>query len=372
MKSEQRNTNKTSNFFYRILTGCVVVVLVITTIVTFSKTAHAGLVSLVSSLFSGESVSAKTERGTSDRNSQTVEILRDYAVNIDPNSERTSDIIPITNDDTLNADLASSNSTSTDTSNLEISSYIVRQGDTISSVAKMFKVSTNTILWANNLTGKSTLKVGQTLAILPISGVSYTVKKGETINGIASRCNADVGDILAYNDLTISSKIKAGDTLIIPDADPDGGSNVGCGAIKPTIAKSTTKTASNEPLLDGWNWPSYPGYFARPISGGRETQHLHGHNAVDFADVRGTPILASAGGTVIVSKKDGGWNGGYGNYVVVSHANKSQTLYAHMAQVAVNVGQAVSQGDVLGNIGMTGKTTGPHVHFEIRGAKNPF
>ncbi|MEK7135159.1 MAG: M23 family metallopeptidase, partial [Patescibacteria group bacterium] len=108
-----------------------------------------------------------------------------------------------------------------------------------------------------------------------------------------------------------------------------------------------------------------------PIRGGLKSQGIHGHNGVDLAAPVGTPIVASADGKVILSRT-GGYNGGYGTYVVISHANGTQSLYAHMSANNVAVGEVVSQGQVIGAIGMTGKTTGPHIHFEIRGARNPF
>jgi murein DD-endopeptidase MepM/ murein hydrolase activator NlpD len=91
--------------------------------------------------------------------------------------------------------------------------------------------------------------------------------------------------------------------------------------------------------------PSYPGYYMRPIIGGRKSQGIHGHNGVDLAAPVGTPIYAAAGGSVIVSIANGGWNGGYGNYVVISHPNGTQTLYAHNSANLVSVGDKVSRGD---------------------------
>jgi murein DD-endopeptidase MepM/ murein hydrolase activator NlpD len=102
-----------------------------------------------------------------------------------------------------------------------------------------------------------------------------------------------------------------------------------------------------------------------------KTQGIHGHNGVDFGGPTGTSIKAAAGGTVTVAR-NGGYNGGYGSYVVISHPNGTQTLYAHMSSVGVSVGQNVGQGDYIGAIGNTGKSTGPHLHFEVRGARNPF
>jgi murein DD-endopeptidase MepM/ murein hydrolase activator NlpD len=109
----------------------------------------------------------------------------------------------------------------------------------------------------------------------------------------------------------------------------------------------------------------------RPVAGGKKTQGIHGYNGIDIGAPVGTPIYASADGEVIISRS-GGWNGGYGNYVVIRHSNGTQTLYSHNSKNAVAVGDTVKQGDIIGFIGATGKATGPHLHFEIRGAKNPF
>ena len=109
----------------------------------------------------------------------------------------------------------------------------------------------------------------------------------------------------------------------------------------------------------------------RPIAGGHRSQGIHGHNGVDLAASVGTPIYASAAGTVIISKT-GGYNGGYGNYIVIRHDNGTQTLYAHNTENYVGVGETVSQGQTIGTVGSTGRSTGAHVHFEVRGAKNPF
>ena len=102
-----------------------------------------------------------------------------------------------------------------------------------------------------------------------------------------------------------------------------------------------------------------------------KTQGLHGYNGVDIGAPNGTPIIAAAGGSVVVSRNSG-WNGGYGNYIVIKHENGTQTLYAHMSEIVVVSGQSIVQGQVVGSVGSTGKSTGSHLHFEVRGAKNPF
>ncbi len=235
----------------------------------------------------------------------------------------------------------------------QISTYVVEEGDTIGRIAEQFGVSVNTIRWANNLSG-STLKIGQELAILPITGIRHIVKSGDTLASLAKKYKATQEDILGYNSLPSDAKLAIGQEIIIPDGEMTSTSGV------PSAAK---KIASG--LKEA------VGYFLRPITGGKKSQHLHGHNGVDLAAPVGTLIMAAADGTVTLSRT-GGYNGGYGVYVVISHDNGTQTVYGHMKDNYVSVGQKVNQGDAIGTIGMTGNTSGPHVHFEIRGAKNPF
>jgi murein DD-endopeptidase MepM/ murein hydrolase activator NlpD len=108
------------------------------------------------------------------------------------------------------------------------------------------------------------------------------------------------------------------------------------------------------------------------VNGGVLTQGLHGYNGIDIGAPSGTGILASAAGTVIIANRSGGWNGGYGNYIVIQHDNGTQTLYAHASRIYATAGQRVAQGALIGAVGRTGKATGPHLHFEVRGATNPF
>ncbi len=232
----------------------------------------------------------------------------------------------------------------------QISIYVVREGDTIASISKMFGVSVNTIRWNNNIQG-SVISPGQTLAILPVSGVRHTVKKGDTVASIAKLYNADAGDIKMYNSISDSTKLSVGDIVIVPDGE------------------ITTKTTTSRVQLVG-STKTYEGYFMRPANGPK-TQGIHGHNGIDIGGPVGAPIFASANGKVIIGRSSG-WNGGYGSYVVILHPNGTQTLYAHMSKNIAFEGADVVQGQVIGYIGTTGKATGPHLHFEIRGARNPF
>jgi len=213
----------------------------------------------------------------------------------------------------------------------------------------MFGVSSNTIIWANDVTN-STISPGETLIILPMSGVRHEVKEGDTISSIARKYDGDVDEIRDFNDISNDNTLVAGEFINIPD-----------GEVKEIVSKPPEKPAS-----------ATAGWLIRPISGGVKTQGIHGYNAVDLAAPVGTPVMASASGTVMTAKADGGWNSGYGNYVIIKHPNGVQTLSSHFGSVIVGAGQYVVQGQIIGYIGMTGKTTGPHVHFEVRGAINPF
>lgn len=243
------------------------------------------------------------------------------------------------------------------TSSDQISIYVVREGDNLSQIAAMFNVSVNTIVWSNDIVKGGRITPGQTLVILPISGVKYEVKKGDTVKSIAKKLNSDSDEIIKFNDLSLSGQLAEGQTIIVPN-----------GEIAP--APSTKPGLKSSPVR-GANGPSYAGYYLRPIAGGRKSQGLHGYNGVDLADTCGTPVMASASGDVIVNRY-GGWNGGYGNYVVISHSNGTQTLYSHLSSGIVSTSWHVVQGQVIGYIGSTGNSTGCHLHFEVRGAKNPF
>lgn len=234
----------------------------------------------------------------------------------------------------------------------QISLYVVRDGDTLSEIATMFDVSTNTVLWANDLKHARDIHPGDQLVILPISGVRHTVQKGETLASIVKKYKGDATEVREYNGLSEKSSLVVGDVIVIPHG-------------------VESLAAAPSALARGTSGPDIVGYFLRPVIGGRKSQGIHGYNGIDIAARTGTPVLASAGGTVTVAREYG-WNGGYGNYVVISHANGTQTLYAHLSEVLIRQGASVQQGEAIGTVGSTGKSTGAHLHFEVRGAKNPF
>lgn len=318
--------------------------------------AYAGVLSFVSGFF-GKSETVKEEKTI---NSQNVAVLH-AALNSDPNPAKGGGDITIVSGTALLPDSGPLGTIADIEENAptseQISVYVVRKGDSISQIAKMFGVTPNTIMWANDLRG-GLIKEGQTLVILPVSGVSYTVKKGDTVESIAKKYKGDVDEITQFNDLKPGQALAVGTIIVVPDGEGE-------------VIYSTSGSSSVTSKARNTNGPNYAGYYIKPVTVARKSQGLHGYNGVDLAAPIGTPVIASASGDVIISR-DYGWNGGYGKYVVINHNNGTQTLYAHMSEVIVGAGWHVVQGQVIGYVGNTGKSTGSHLHFEVRGAKNPF
>jgi murein DD-endopeptidase MepM/ murein hydrolase activator NlpD len=308
---------------------------------------------------------------------------------IDPNAASSSAAAVETDGDTV-----------TNPSNGAISQYTVKPGDTLSGIAQSFGVSINTILWANNITDKSTIKPGSVLVILPVSGIQHTVRSGETLSSIAQKYGGNASDIAQFNGISADTALVAGSTIIIPGGELGSGSSSNASTKSTsshTSSSATKKTSSSKSSshssasyssssesggLECDNTSGNPchgiygealrGFFSNPLPGGAlVSQGLHGFDAVDLAVPEGTPIKAAADGTVILSRM-GGWNGGYGNYVILDNGSGVETLYAHMTETKANVGDSVSAGEVIGYVGMTGDATGDHLHFEVRGAQNPF
>ncbi len=230
----------------------------------------------------------------------------------------------------------------------EIRVYTVREGDSLSEIADMFSISVNTLRWSNDLASDRQIKPGQDLIILPINGIVHTIRKGDTLGAIANKYKVKAADIITFNHLNVATGLTVGKDLIIPNA----------------VVSQNVIVKREKPVKSTIG-------FINPAPGSIRTQGIHGHNAVDLANDLNSPIKAVAAGKVIVSRTYG-WNGGYGKYVVIRHKTGVQTLYAHLNKNYVSVGDWVSAGQVIGLMGSTGRSTGPHLHFEVRGGKNPF
>ncbi len=239
--------------------------------------------------------------------------------------------------------------------------YEVQSGDTVSGIAKKYGVSVNTVLWANNLTARSMLRLGQKLTILPVSGVLHTVKKGETLGAIAKQYNSDVDKILAANRVSSPSQIRIGEELVIPDGKP------------PVVARTPTPAAPPRlgDVRDVFKPPAEapPGSTAIgddlvwPTDQKRINQYFKiRHAGLDINGNLSNAVYAVDAGIVTSA----GWNsGGYGNMILIDHGNGMITRYAHHSKMYVKVGDQVTKGQSIAQIGSTGRSTGPHLHFEI-------
>ncbi len=327
--------------------------------VVIAQPAEAGFLSKVVDLFS-----SSEDKDKAIPNSQNMALLQ-AAVSLEPNPNKGgSDPVVVggtalmaeTGPMGTQADVEMASSTTN-----QLSVYVIHEGDTLPVIAKMYGVSPETIAWANDLKSSQKLIPGERLLILPVDGVIHTVKKGDTVKSIAKKYKVEPEDILSYNDLPAEGDLAVGDTLIVPE-----------GEITPTPSSTTKKKTTTKKAPSAYRGPDLGGYFLRPVgTAGRKSQGLHGHNGIDIAAPAGTPIYAAASGRVILARS-GGWNGGYGNYVIIQHSNGTKTLYAHMTSVYAQTGQTVSRGQAIGSVGNTGRSTGNHLHFEVYGAVNPF
>lgn len=245
----------------------------------------------------------------------------------------------------------------------EIVIHTVQPGESIGTIADQYGISITTILWANNLTTRSYIRPGDQLKILPTSGLIHKVKKGDNISKIAKFYTADVDQIIKINKLQPNgADITIGEELIIP------------GGVKPqAVVAKTTPTVTRQyqqlenisaPPASSSAAPSTAGYLW-PTAVHKITQYYSWrHTGVDIAGPVGTPLYAAKAGTVIRSQC--GWNGGYGCYIILDNGNGVNTLYGHASRLFVSVGDQVEQGQTIAAMGNTGRSTGPHLHFEIR------
>ncbi len=232
-------------------------------------------------------------------------------------------------------------------------SYTVRSGDNLSKIASYFGISVDTIASANPGVRANMLRVGDTLKILPISGVIYKTKTGDTLASISDAFGIPQSKITQFNGGVNFSSLDPGVSVVIPGGKSAALQNSGSGL--PNFSSEFILPA------EGYNWGI-----------------LHHYNAVDIANSCGTPVVASAEGLVVPDQNTpdaiDGWNGGYGNFVLIEHpfGNGVRTRYAHLSKILVQVGDYVKQGQEIGIMGQTGEATGCHVHFEVYGAVNPF
>lgn len=229
--------------------------------------------------------------------------------------------------------------------------YVVQRGDTVIGLAQRFGITPETILAANSsLAGNpDLLQLDQELLIPPVSGVLHTVVAGDTLSAIAQRYQVSVEAIIGYkeNGLEASSILQLGQKVMVP------GGVMPLAAARPAAASSAAAPSSAYRATGRFLWPT-----TGTITQGSWARHV----AIDIGTPTGTPIYASDTGYVL----EAGWsNVGYGQYVILDHGNGFRTLYAHMSTIIARKGQWYQKGQKIGLVGSTGRSTGPHLHFEI-------
>jgi murein DD-endopeptidase MepM/ murein hydrolase activator NlpD len=234
----------------------------------------------------------------------------------------------------------------------KIIDYTVKRGDTLSTIAEKFGISTETIRWANDLTNDN-IVIGDSLKILPVIGIGYKVAKGESVYSIAKKLDTDPQKIVdfPFNDFANPEtfSLVEGQILIVPD---------GVKPAEQATFKRQVLIASGPVSISGSG-------FTWPVRGAVSQFAAWYHMAIDIVAPVGTPVVAAQSG-VVGGVSVGTWDSGYGDNVYIGSGD-TQTHYAHLAGINVGPGDSAVAGEtVVGWIGMTGRTTGPHVHFEVR------
>ncbi|MDP2656027.1 MAG: peptidoglycan DD-metalloendopeptidase family protein [bacterium] len=249
--------------------------------------------------------------------------------------------------------------------------YVVQTGDTIGAIAQKFEISSQTLIWANNLSASGYIRPGQKLVVLPVDGILYKVKSGDTLLRLARVYGTDVPSVVAQNRLTGANDIHIGETLILPGGVPPTPitpSSSLASRIKETVTSSVKPSSASSALTSGIGmiWPTTAHTISQYFS--------WRHTGVDIAGPISNTIFAAQDGTVLQADASG-YNGGYGKTILLSHANGIKTRYGHASKLFVTAGQHVKKGEAIAMVGSTGRSTGPHLHFEVivNGTRvNPF
>lgn len=231
-----------------------------------------------------------------------------------------------------------------------VKTYTVEEGDTVASISKKFGVSAETIRWQNNLSGDK-IKIGQSLEILPVTGIAHKVNKGDTVYSIAKKYDSSAQAVVDFPFNTFSNdetfELAIGQVVIVPDG------------VKPADIISSPRTRQITP--DAGSVVA-SGNFVWPTAGTITQNFAWYHPGLDVANKSGPNVVAADAGTVTYAAC---LTYGYGCHVKVDHGNGYTTLYAHFSQIYVTVGQRVNRGSAVGKMGSTGRSTGTHLHFEV-------
>lgn len=268
-------------------------------------------------------------------------------------------MLPVINDDTL-VPLPNPHTYQTELPAHNFQMHEVAQGETPNIIAAQYGISADTLLGGNTWLSQESnqLQVGAQLVILPVNGVLHKVRAGETIESIAELYQVPTADIIAYGPNSLEFpfyRLVPETELVIPGAS--------IGQFFFTAPKSVATNAAGEP-----QWKVFgTGTYIWPVNGRCITQFYNGfHPGLDVSASEGSPVYASDTGTVTYASFAAGTYYDYGNLIVLNHGNGFETFYAHLSSIGVFPGQTVTQGALIGFSGNTGRSSGPHIHFEIR------
>ena len=238
-------------------------------------------------------------------------------------------------------------------SDLYYTVYKLKNGETASLVASMFKISLDTILSVNGVTNATRMATGTYLRIPSLNGILYEVnKEGETLEDIVKsenklkKINLDTQYLSKINNVGVDEALSVGHTLFLYGD-----------KLTNDQRAEISGTSFKKPLKSSYYISSPFGWRVNPFDASKRSYH----NGLDMACPTGTPIYSTAAGTVVTA----GYTSVYGNYVIIKHTSGYKSLYGHMSQINVKYGQYVDQGTIIGKVGSTGQSTGPHLHFTI-------
>ena len=244
--------------------------------------------------------------------------------------------------------------------------HVVIRGDSVFGISSEYNINPETLLWANYDVledSPDSLRLGMVLRVPPTNGVYYKWQAGDTLESVATKFKANVEDVVNWpgNNIDLDNpNPEVGSFVMIP-----GGSREFVQWLIPTVARGSSGTASLNASACGAG-PVGSGAFVWPadnhfLSG---NDYWGGHLGIDLAAGEGAPVYAADSGVVTMAA--GGYNGGYGNVIMIDHGNGYVTLYGHLSQILVTRCQSVYAGNLIGLSGNTGNSFGAHLHFEVR------
>lgn len=250
--------------------------------------------------------------------------------------------------------------------------YLVKEGDTIGSIAQDFNVNVGTLLWNNGLTERQYIRPGDNLKIPPVSGMLVAVKKGDTITKLAARYQGDENEVRDFNRIGDETSLPIGTEIMIPGGRPPAPEQTIIAIVRhqqdqePSDRETARETLLNSktPKPADASDASLPAARLLWPTPGRVVTQYYGwkHTGVDIDGDFTSPLYAAYDG--IVTKA--GWNsGGYGLQIMIQHPNGLTTRYAHSSKLFVKVGDEVKRGQTIAMMGSTGHSTGSHLHFEV-------